>query len=223
MNPACTDMCTSFGLASWLHGAAPNRTTILRDVVSTVLLSGTAQLTPQHAQATIDSLAGSDGGSQPNGGILVFATPSQGASSNPSVHGFVYEGDKKGGAMRLPAEVLPMTSNGIMASNHYWSYPQLDQMHPERCNGIQASFSSLWRYEAGKNKVEAWTRGIAGLDVGIGKMRELLQTVGHGTTEHSIIFLPDQMRFEVAIAAANSVWDAQYREWHSFTFEELFR
>ena len=146
----------------------------------------------------------------------MFGTPSLNATG---VHGYVYEGDRFGGVVRTPAEVAPFTLNGIMASNHYWKY-HADPLRPQSCNGVTASFSSLWRYEAGKNKVESWVRSKVA--VSVTRMRELLQTVGHGSTEHSIIFLPDQMRFEIAVARANNVWDAPYNQWHSFTFKQLF-
>ena len=54
-------------------------------------------------------------------------------------------------------------------------------------------------------------------------MRELLQTVAHGSTEHSIITRPDLREFDVAVASMRAEpWDAPYRPWTTFRFDELF-
>ncbi|MCA8950863.1 MAG: BNR-4 repeat-containing protein [Planctomycetes bacterium] len=55
-------------------------------------------------------------------------------------------------------------------------------------------------------------------------MRELLQTVAHGTTEYAVITRPNARELEVATASlASELWDAPYREWTKFGFDELFR
>mmetsp|Transcript_33010 Transcript_33010/g.71290 ORF Transcript_33010/g.71290 Transcript_33010/m.71290 type:complete len:268 (-) Transcript_33010:41-844(-) len=142
-------------------------------------------------------------------------TPSQ--TSPPA---FVYEGDRYGGRMRVPGELRPTTHQGIMASNHYWSY-HVDPRIPAQCNGQEASFSSLWRYEAGQDLVEALLR--TGERFGTATMRRLLQTVSHGTTEHSVIVRPNAMEIDVAFANATaSAWDAPYLDWTTFHFKELF-
>ena len=83
------------------------------------------------------------------------------------------------------------------------------------------SFSSRWRYEAGMHKLEAWSR----IDrrIGTAEMRELLQTVAHGTTEYSIITRPNALEFDVAVASLEAeLWDAPYRAWTKFAFDEVF-
>merc|ERR1712194_296728 len=86
-------------------------------------------------------------------------------------------------------------------------------------------FSSLWRYESGKRTIEAWgavsspsQRGVAqastSLLLGTLRMRDLLQRVTEGATEHSIVFRPDQMTFDVAVATASAGgWNAPYEAW----------
>ena len=71
-----------------------------------------------------------------------------------------------------------------MASNHYWRYntDPLDVRNngSARCNGQAATFSSLWRYEAGKNRVEALLRDAAAAratPVDEAKLQTLLRTV----------------------------------------------
>lgn len=72
------------------------------------------------------------------------------------------------------------------------------------------------------HKLDAWDR----IDrrVGTKEMRELLQTVAHGATEYSIITRPNKLEFDVAIASMKpELWDAPYRRWTTFAFEEVFR
>jgi len=131
--------------------------------------------------------------------------------------GFVYEGNRFGGAFRRPGDVTPSDDNCIMATNHYLVY--------QNPNLEGASFSSLWRYEAGKNRVEAWKR--ADKEISSMEMQILLQTAAHGTTEHSIIYKYDRKKvitFEVALAdlTFRGLWDAPYGKWTSFEFQELF-
>jgi len=54
-------------------------------------------------------------------------------------------------------------------------------------------------------------------------VQALLRDVSHGSTEHSVVFRPDMMTFDVAVAALDApAWDAPDREWHSFTFDGMF-
>jgi hypothetical protein len=69
--------------------------------------------------------------------------------------------------------------------------------------------------------VEAWRR--QGKAVGTQEMRRLLQSVAHGTTEYSVIFRANQMSLDVVVDdLAADLWDAPYRRWATFAFEELF-
>ncbi len=83
-------------------------------------------------------------------------------------------------------------------------------------------YSSAWRYEAGKDKVEAInrTKGYMDLDSFI----ELLQAVSHGTTEHSVIYhQTGATEFWLANSESEgSAWDAPYRKYHHFVFEQFF-
>ena len=89
----------------------------------------------------------------------------------------------------------------------------------------QVYFSSLWRYEAGKNLINAWHE--YGTQVGVAEMTRLLQTVTHATTEHSIIFENaaggGAMRLHVAVADMRvGGWHAPYLNWTSFDFSDFF-
>jgi len=162
------------------------------------------------------------GGTCTNGAILVFAGPHKPEAGNSPTHpGLIYECDRHGGEFRHAAEALPTAlARGIMATNHYLRYNVVPGQ-TERCNGVPAELSSLARYFAGQNKVEAWQRA-GELSVGRDEMRELLQSVAHGTTEHSVIFRPNEMKFEIAVASPNGVWDAPYLPWAEFTFDAMF-
>eukprot|EP00927_Polykrikos_kofoidii_P046630 TRINITY_DN40800_c0_g1_i1.p1 TRINITY_DN40800_c0_g1~~TRINITY_DN40800_c0_g1_i1.p1 ORF type:complete len:726 (+),score=58.49 TRINITY_DN40800_c0_g1_i1:136-2313(+) len=237
-----------------------------RDIIMETLMSKSVTASPGAMQRHLGKYASLDGGVCVDGCIFVFAKPFWGNLSHPA--GFIYEGDRNGGAMRVPMEFPtdPPTSTGIMATNHYFKY-NADWRHPETCNRMSASFSSLARYFAGSNKVKAWMRTSSqlpvedelvmtveaiqsseisgtdvdlgasaraqdpgavsyssgsGLAVGIEQMKELLRTVSHATTEHSVIFLPNTGQFHVAVADSNGAWDAPYRSWATFSFNDMF-
>ena len=58
---------------------------------------------------------------------------------------------------------------------------------------------------------------------GTAEVKELLQTVNHGSTEHSIIFRPNAMTFDVAVGSANlTLWYAPFLTWYTFSFHDLF-
>merc|ERR1719235_2197725 len=88
--------------------------------------------------------------------------------------------------------------------------------------GEEVYFSSLWRYEAGRRLVDVFTHYSQA--VGLSEMQRLLQTVTHGTTEHSVIVRPDLMRIDVALADLRSDggWHAPYLNWTSHAFEDFF-
>ena len=201
-------------------GAAAAHSPLRRDLIGQLLLTANASdLAPSDAEASILSHRSADGGSCPNGCIMVFAGPHVASSNHPA--GFVYEGDRFGGAMRLPSEASPRTPHGVMATNHYLRY-QYNATQPNVCNGGTASFSSLARYFTGSNRIEAL--GRAGrLLVDSAQMKTLLQSVAHGTTEHSIVVRPNAMTIELAVATSNGLWDAPYEAFAEFKFEELFR
>jgi hypothetical protein len=107
-----------------------------------------------------------------------------------------------------------------MATNHHLVYGA-DPDHPGHSFGQAPSFSSAWRYETGKNTLDAWTR--EGKPLGTAEMKRLLQSVAHGTTEYSVIFRANDMSIEVAVDdLATDLWDAPYQRWVTYDFEELF-
>jgi uncharacterized protein (DUF2141 family) len=181
---------------------------ILENVNSTV--------SPQAVENIIDAHRGSGGGSCGPGCIILFATPYRGQPA-PA---FVYEGDRFGGRMRLPTEVRPNAATQIMASNHFRSYGVATR-ESSKVFGHTASFSSRWRYEAGSSLVEAWTRRDH--RIGTAEMVRLLQTVAHGSTEHSIIFRANQMTLDIAVDdLAPDLWDAPFHRFRSFRFADFF-
>ncbi|HSW30076.1 MAG TPA: hypothetical protein VLH75_11385 [Longimicrobiales bacterium] len=129
-------------------------------------------------------------------------------------------GDRFGTDIPEPGEVAPASPFGIMAANHFMTYG-VDPDRPGFFFGKEAGFSSTWRYEAGMNTLEAWLRQKKPL--GTEEMRRLLQSVAHGTTEHSVIFRANDMTLDVAVDDLETdLWDAPYQPWVTFTFEELF-
>merc|ERR1712137_1088673 len=109
------------------------------------------------------------------------------------------------------------------ASNHFLKYRVEQSVGPSVCNGSPAAFSSLWRYEAAKNKLEALDRA-SNLQIDIEGMHSLLQEVSHGTTEHSIITKPGSKgssRLWISVAAVNGAWDANFQKrMGPFAFED---
>ena len=98
---------------------------------------------------------------------------------------------------------------------------QFDPATPQRCNGNAAGFSSLARYFTAANHIDVLSRTGA-LRVWRDEMKGLLQSVCHATTEHSIVVRPREMVLELAVATSNGLWDAPFRTWAAFDFEELF-
>lgn len=89
------------------------------------------------------------------------------------------------------------------------------------------SFSSLWRYKAALGYANAQRRTRA--PMGTEAVREALRHVDEGETEHSIVVRPDARRghtsFDLAVASPSlegALWDAPYRVWATFAFEECF-
>ena len=172
--------------------------------------------TPASIGAEMDAFRSGGGGTFGAGSIILWAVPYQGQTA-PA---FVSEGDRFGTAIRGPTEVAPMCPYDIMATNHYLTYG-VDPDRPGLFFGKEASFSSLWRYETGRNTLDAWARQKK--PVGTEEMRRLLQSVAHGTTEYAVIFRANEMTLDVAVDdLATDLWDAPYQEWATFGFEELF-
>jgi len=156
------------------------------------------------------------GGVTAPGSIILWAVPFH----NQEAPAFVYEGDRFGGAMRIPAQVRPIHPHNITASNHHKVYGY-NPDQPGLSFGKSVSFSSRWRYETGMNELEAWSR--TGKTLGLPEAKRLLQIVSHGSTEYSVIFLANQMKILVAVDDLKTdMWDAPYLSWREYQFEELF-
>ena len=88
--------------------------------------------------------------------------------------------------------------------------------------GGAVSFSSLHRYKSGLSFATALHRTHA--SAGTAEARAALRAMAEGATEHSIVFRPNQLTFDIAVAsmAGGALWDAPYEKWVAFTFEEVF-
>jgi len=181
-----------------------------------ILENAGGESTPASIAERFEAFRSPAGGVFGGGSIILWAVPYRGQPA-PA---FVSEGDRFGTDIREPGEVAPASRFEIMASNHYLTYG-VDPDRPGFFFGKAADFSSTWRYEAGMNALEAWARQKKPL--GTAEMRRLLQTVAHGTTEHSVIFRANEMTLDVAVDDLESdLWDAPYQSWVTFSFEELF-
>lgn len=175
-----------------------------------------SEVTPEKILNRMEQFKCEGGGVTAPGSIILWAVP----YNNQEVPAFVYEGDRFGGAMRIPSQVRPFHSQNIMASNHHKVYGY-DPDHPGLSFGKSVSFSSRWRYETGMNELEAWSR--TGKALGLSEAKRLLQIVSHGSTEYSVIFLANQMKILVAVDDLKTdMWDAPYLSWREYQFEELF-
>jgi hypothetical protein len=175
-----------------------------------------AETTPAELLAAVARYKNRAGGLCGPGGLVFCAMPCA-QSRTPA---FVLEGDRFGEQVRLPGEVAPRLDELLLASNHPRRYG-VDPKEPELVFGKRPSFSSLWRYQAGAQKLEAWAR--TGRAIGTAEMKELLQLVAQGTTEHAILVRADRRELEVALASLDAEpWDAPYRPWTAFAFDELF-
>jgi len=174
------------------------------------------EATPEKILNRMEQFKCEGGGITAPGSIILWAVPFH----NQEVPAFVYEGDRFGGALRIPAQVRPFHPHNIMASNSHKVYG-CNPDQPDLSFGKPVSFSSRWRYETGMNELEAWSR--TGKALGLAEAKRLLQIVSHGTTEYSIIFLANQMRILVAVDDLKTdMWDAPYLTWIDYRFEELF-
>ena len=172
-----------------------------------------AEATPESVSALMGRFRCGGGGVTAAGSVILWAVPFDGQEA-PA---FIYEGDRNGGLMRLPAQVRPTAPTNIMGTNHYRVYGVGDK-------GPGYNFGRsifCWRYAAGLAALEAWDR--VGRPVGIEEMKQLLQTVARGTTEYSVIFLANEKRILIAVDDLKpDRWDAPYLEWHEYRFDELF-
>jgi hypothetical protein len=178
---------------------------VMRQALATLSLS--SWLKPDTVQAWMENeYACSEGGVSGQGSEFVM--------SNTQV-GFVYESDRFGGVMRTASP----NSFHITASNHNHLYgvQQDDSVNW----GLQVGFSSLWRFTVTEETLQSRTRTsqpFSNLE-----MQQILQRPAHGDTEHSIVFLPQLHKIQIAVADYHDAsWDAPYETWHEFDFDQLF-
>ena len=84
------------------------------------------------------------------------------------------------------------------------------------------------RYQAGSYKVKSYD-DVLYLKGNVNEVlvEQVLQSVAHGTTEHSIVVKNSGKDKWIYIAVArhqdmNVGWDAPYLEWQAFQFEDFF-
>ncbi|MBC8180394.1 hypothetical protein H8E88_04645 [candidate division KSB1 bacterium] len=181
-----------------------------------ILETASNNATPESILKLMENFKSEGGGITTPGSIILWAVP----YDNQQSPAFVFEGDRFGGVMRLPTDVRPTDPFNIMATNYHLKYG-FDHEQPSYSFGRRVSFSSLWRYEAGKNLLEAWSR--QGRQLGIDDAKRLLKTVAHGTTEYAVIFSANDKKIFVAVDDLKTdMWDAPFMDWIEFGFDELF-
>ncbi|MCC6671482.1 MAG: DUF2141 domain-containing protein [Planctomycetes bacterium] len=172
--------------------------------------------TPAAVRGAIEAFRSDGGGGVAPGGSIVWAMPFRGQQA-PA---FVYEGDRFGGALRLPTEGAPRDPHALLATNHFLVYGA-DPTRPGTVFGKEPAFSSRWRFETGVQQMQALARLRRPVDVAT--VQGLLRSVCHGTTEHALVFLPESRRLFVAVDdLAADAWDAPWHPWAEFTLAELF-
>ncbi|KPK75370.1 MAG: hypothetical protein AMJ79_11410 [Phycisphaerae bacterium SM23_30] len=182
-----------------------------------VLENASADATPESVLQMMRLFKNEGGGITAPGSIILWAVPYQ----DQKIPAFIYEGDRFGGAMRLPADVRPIDSTNIMASNHHKVYG-CDPLKPDYCFGRKVSGSTLNRYKTGMEMLENWSRQAQPL--GLAEAKQLLQAVAHGSTEYSVIFKANEKRILVAVDDLKpDAWDAPHLKWTEFQFDELFK
>jgi len=181
----------------------------------------------QSTLAHIQQFNAKTGGPCITGCVLFFAKPYvNGSSDSPA---YVYEGDYKSGLMRLPTQADPTYINdAILASNHYHKYGVDPKVGPHYNFGRLMYFDTLVRYQAGSYKVKSYD-DVLYLKGNVNEVlvEQVLQSVAHGTTEHSIVVKNSGKDKWIYIAVArhqdmNVGWDAPYLEWQPFQFEDFF-
>jgi len=176
--------------------------------------------TPSNIQAFMLKYKSSGGGISDTGSNLVLVRKLKAPYSIQNPPSYVYENDKYGGVMRLPAQIDPYIDTCILATNHFKIYG-VDPYNPTLNFGQPISFSSEYRYFVAANSFTSWDRTRHKLD--ITDFVNLEQRTASGTTEHSVIYLPDNMQFYIANTnMATALWDAPYETFTLFQFVELF-
>jgi hypothetical protein len=117
--------------------------------------------------------------------IFVHAQASASLSSADAAAAMVYEGDRSNGVYRHSGDVNPYNKQSIMTTNYFFNYG-FDPALPQLNFGQSIDFSSLWRYESGKNQLNAYE--ATQQPIGTQQMIELLRSVNEGTTEHSVYY-----------------------------------
>mmetsp|Transcript_8532 Transcript_8532/g.11519 ORF Transcript_8532/g.11519 Transcript_8532/m.11519 type:complete len:618 (+) Transcript_8532:252-2105(+) len=113
----------------------------------------------------------------------------------PSV---VYEGDRLGGMYRFELDAHPHLSHLLLTTNHFMKYGYTPD-DPYANFGISVGHGSWWRYLAGENYF--YSLDSAQLPITGGEIERALETVCHGTSEHSIVTFSNQRKFKVGLAS----------------------
>ena len=183
-----------------------------------ILENADADATPKSILEMMQPFAGEGGGVTAPGSIILWATPNQ----DQKYPAFVYEGDRNGGSMRFPTNVRPIDPDNIMASNHHKIYGCLPG-ETDICFGKKVTGSTLKRYNDGMKLLEAWSEQD-NTNLGLAQAIQCLQTVAHGTTEYSIIFEANNKRILIAVDDLRpDAWDAPFKKWTAFQFNDLFK
>jgi len=164
-------------------------------VRQTIFSFNSEDATPSNTQAFMLKYKSSGGGISDTGSNLVLVRRLKPPYSSNNLPAYVYENDKYGGVMRLPAQIDPFIETCILATNHFKIYG-VDQFNPNFNFGQPISFSSEYRYFVAANSLAAWNRTNHLLNVM--DFINLEQRTAAGATEHSVVYIPEKMQFYIA-------------------------
>ncbi|KAL9647438.1 hypothetical protein ABK040_006799 [Willaertia magna] len=200
-------------------------TWIVKNILQKTSLS---QATPNNVLSLINKYNSGAGGACVTGCVLFITRRTSINDTMNTPPAFVFEGDYTNGMMRSPGYSFPwFINNAIGATNHFQLYGvDPSDKYATKNFGRTNDFSSMWRYTVGINPIAVWDRIEKQEFNCFDKIKESLQRAAHGSTEHSVIFRPQNnksIKLDIAVAANTfTAWDAPYLNWITYDFEELF-
>ncbi len=170
----------------------------------------------EDSQKIFERFRCSGGGSCGAPAVIFLASPYVG-QEHPAV---VYEGNRFGEAFRYPGESPTFSPYNLVGSNHFFKYG-VSYDEPGQVFGQTPYFSSRCRARIAISKATVWER--TDHPVGTAEVVDFVKSLAAGYTEHSIIFRPNEMTFDVSNDNLKfDHWDAPYLDWTTFRFEEIF-
>jgi len=163
---------------------------------------------PEKVEKIFDTLRSKHGGVVACGAILHLVFPYDGKR----VPACIVEADREGEVVRMPGDVPPYDKFSLACTNTFLKY-KLSPLSP---------VYNCPRYTKYRERI----RGLIAQGLPVGR-REIVEMVGAGgnvTTEHTIIFYPGRLQFELANEdLKNGVREAAFCRFVKFDFNELFK